>query len=93
MHECVDYLVSLGYCRQWIDLIEPFFVCNLSQRYGWSPAQLKNEICACCRLVRQFPCEWRGSGFADQKEFGRGVLDVRRRAANDEVLVIALPDT
>ena len=25
------------YCRQWIDWVEPFFVCILGQRYGWVP--------------------------------------------------------
>ncbi len=24
-------------CRQWIDWVEPFFVCILGQRYGWVP--------------------------------------------------------
>jgi len=28
---------SLEYCRQWIDRVEPFFVCILGQRYGWVP--------------------------------------------------------
>lgn len=26
---------SWEYCRQWIDRVEPFFVCILGQRYGW----------------------------------------------------------
>lgn len=36
---------SWEYCRQWIDRVEPFFVCMLGQRYGWvpEPAQLKAE--------------------------------------------------
>ena len=25
------------YCRQWIERVEPFFVCMLGQRYGWVP--------------------------------------------------------
>jgi WD40 repeat protein len=28
---------SWEYCRQWIDRVEPFFVCTLGQRYGWVP--------------------------------------------------------
>ncbi len=28
---------SWEYCRQWIDRVEPFFVCILGQRYGWIP--------------------------------------------------------
>lgn len=34
---------SWEYCRQWIDRVEPFFVCILGQRYGWvpRPEQLK----------------------------------------------------
>jgi hypothetical protein len=34
---------SWEYCRQWIDRVEPFFVCMLGQRYGWvpEPGQLK----------------------------------------------------
>ena len=34
---------SWEYCRQWIDRVEPFFVCILGQRYGWvpKPEQLK----------------------------------------------------
>jgi len=28
---------SWEYCRQWIDRVEPFFVCILGQRYGWVP--------------------------------------------------------
>jgi hypothetical protein len=28
---------SWDYCRQWIDRVEPFFVCILGQRYGWVP--------------------------------------------------------
>src|SRR5271157_2434523 len=34
---------SWEYCRQWIDRVEPFFVCILGQRYGWvpEPEQLK----------------------------------------------------
>lgn len=28
---------SWEYCRQWIDRVEPFFVCLLPQRYGWVP--------------------------------------------------------
>ncbi|MBN1571325.1 MAG: DUF4062 domain-containing protein, partial [Acidobacteria bacterium] len=36
---------SWNYCRQWIDRVEPFFVCILGQRYGWvpSPEQLRDE--------------------------------------------------
>jgi WD40 repeat protein len=35
---------SWEYCRQWIDRVEPFFVCMLGQRYGWEPEaeQLKD---------------------------------------------------
>ena len=35
---------SWEYCRQWIDRVEPFFVCILGQRYGWvpEPEQLKD---------------------------------------------------
>lgn len=29
---------SWEYCRQWIDRVEPFFVCIVGQRYGWVPA-------------------------------------------------------
>jgi hypothetical protein len=34
------------YCRQWIDRVEPFFVCILGQRYGWvpEPEQLKKHF-------------------------------------------------
>ena len=34
---------SWEFCRQWIDRVEPFFVCILGQRYGWvpEPEQLK----------------------------------------------------
>jgi hypothetical protein len=28
---------SWEYCQQWIDRVEPFFVCILGQRYGWVP--------------------------------------------------------
>ncbi|UCD59070.1 MAG: DUF4062 domain-containing protein, partial [Candidatus Hydrogenedentota bacterium] len=28
---------SWEYCRRWIDRVEPFFVCILGQRYGWTP--------------------------------------------------------
>lgn len=28
---------SWTYCKQWIDRVEPFFVCILGQRYGWVP--------------------------------------------------------
>lgn len=28
---------SWEYCKQWIDRVEPFFVCILGQRYGWIP--------------------------------------------------------
>lgn len=28
---------SWEYCRQWIDRVEPFFVCILGQRRGWVP--------------------------------------------------------
>jgi len=131
---------SWEYCRQWIDRVEPFFVCILGQRYGWVPEpeqlkamedsqrqqeerrsitdmevrhavlnsklkrrsyfylrateapaaaseyvdpppllskleQLKNEVRSCGRLVRDYPCEWTGSGFAGMEEFGRRVLD------------------
>ncbi len=36
---------SWEYCRQWIDRVEPFFVCMLGQRYGWEPdpEELKDE--------------------------------------------------
>jgi nephrocystin-3 len=36
---------SWEYCRQWINRVEPFFVCILGQRYGWVPApkQLKDR--------------------------------------------------
>jgi len=36
---------SWEYCRQWIDRVEPFFVCMLGQRYGWvpEPGQLTAE--------------------------------------------------
>lgn len=131
---------SWEYCRQWIDRVEPFFVCILGQRYGWVPEpeqlkatedrrrqqveprsitdlevrhavlnttlkrhsyfylratdapataseyvdpplllrkleQLKKEVRACGRPVRDYPCVWTGSGFADMNEFGRRVLD------------------
>jgi len=35
---------SWEYCRQWIERVEPFFVCILGQRYGWEPEpeQLKD---------------------------------------------------
>ena len=35
---------SWEYCRQWIDRVEPFFICILGQRYGWvpPPEKLKN---------------------------------------------------
>jgi len=131
---------SWEYCRQWIDRVEPFFVCILGQRYGWVPEpeqlkdnediqrqqvekrsitdlevrhavlntklkrrsyfylratnapataseyvdpppllskleQLKKEVRSCGRPVRDYPCEWTGSGFAGMEEFGRHVLD------------------
>lgn len=28
---------SWEYCKQWIDRVEPFFVCILGERYGWIP--------------------------------------------------------
>jgi hypothetical protein len=28
---------SWEYCRQWIDRVDPFFICLLGQRYGWAP--------------------------------------------------------
>lgn len=28
---------SWEYCKRWIDRVEPFFVCMLGQRYGWTP--------------------------------------------------------
>jgi hypothetical protein len=28
---------SWEYCKQWIERVEPFFVCVLGQRYGWVP--------------------------------------------------------
>src|ERR1035438_8365122 len=31
---------SWEYCRQWIDRVEPFFVCILGQRYVWVPGLL-----------------------------------------------------
>ncbi len=36
---------SWEYCRQWIDRVQPFFVCLLGQRYGWvpEPEKLKDE--------------------------------------------------
>lgn len=36
---------SWEYCQQWIDRVEPFFVCILGQRYGWvpEPEKLKTE--------------------------------------------------
>lgn len=37
--------------------------------------QLKNQVRACGRPVRDYPCEWTGSGFAGMEEFGRRVLD------------------
>jgi WD40 repeat protein len=131
---------SWEYCRQWIDRVEPFFVCILGQRYGWVPEpeqlksredrqrqqdeqrsitdmevrhavlsterkrrsyfylrateapataseyvdppalldkleQLKQEVRACGRPVRDYPCQWTGSGFTGLEEFGRRVLD------------------
>jgi WD40 repeat protein len=131
---------SWEYCRQWIDRVEPFFVCILGQRYGWVPEpeqlktkedsqlqhvekrsitemevrhavlntklkrrsyfylratnapanaseyvdppplltkleQLKNEVRSCGRPVRDYPCEWTGSGFVAMEEFGCRVLD------------------
>lgn len=35
---------SWEYCRQWIDRIEPFFVCIPGQRYGWvtEPRHFRN---------------------------------------------------
>ena len=131
---------SWEYCRQWIDRVEPFFVCILGQRYGWVPEpeqlkskedghrqqvekrsitdmeirhavlntrlnrrsyfylrateapttaseyvdpppllskleQLKKEVRACGRPVRDYPCQWTGSGFTGMEEFGHRVLD------------------
>jgi len=36
---------SWEYCRQWIDRVEPLFICILGQRYGWvpEPDQLRGE--------------------------------------------------
>lgn len=28
---------SWAYCKQWIDRVEPFFVCIVGERYGWTP--------------------------------------------------------
>src|SRR3954447_12607742 len=28
---------SWDYCKRWIDRVEPFFLCVLGQRYGWTP--------------------------------------------------------
>ena len=33
----------LGVCRQWIDRVEPFFICMLGQRYGWVPAAARSR--------------------------------------------------
>jgi hypothetical protein len=33
---------SWDYCRQWIERVEPFFLCMLGQRYGWVPSP--NEL-------------------------------------------------
>jgi WD40 repeat protein len=30
---------SWTYCRQWIDRVEPFFICLLGERYGWTPPE------------------------------------------------------
>jgi hypothetical protein len=30
---------SWAYCKQWIDRVEPFFLCILGERYGWIPPQ------------------------------------------------------
>ena len=35
---------SWEYCRQWIDRVEPFFVCILGQRYGSAPLGRKHEL-------------------------------------------------
>ena len=37
---------SWEYCRQWIDRVEPFFVCILGQRYGWVPPGKARTITA-----------------------------------------------
>jgi Domain of unknown function (DUF4062) len=132
---------SWEFCRKWIDLVEPFFVCILGQRYGWVPEpeqlksvqdaeqqraqprsitdmevrhavfgttlkrrsyfymrsteapsgadefvdpppllrkleQLKNDIRASGRPVRDYACVWTGSGFAGmEEEFGTRVLE------------------
>ncbi len=131
---------SWEYCRQWIDRVEPFFVCILGQRYGWVPEprelkdeaertrqakeprsitdlevrhallndrrkrrsyfylrateapadatdfvdpqpladkllQLKQEVRASGRPVRDYPCNWAGKGLTDLEEFGRLVLE------------------
>ena len=36
---------SWAYCKQWIDRVEPFFICFLGQRYGWAPpaSEIKDE--------------------------------------------------
>jgi hypothetical protein len=37
--------------------------------------QLKSEVRSCGRPVRDYPCEWTGSGFTGMDEFGRQVLE------------------
>src|ERR1019366_4068623 len=37
--------------------------------------QLKGEVRSCGRPVRDYPCEWTGSGFVGMDGFGRCVLE------------------
>src|SRR3989338_4815528 len=36
---------SWEYCKKWIDRVEPFFICMLGQRYGYTPGagDIKND--------------------------------------------------
>ena len=144
---------SWEYCRQWIDRVEPFFVCMLGQRYGWEPEphqlkdaddrtrqlahkrsitdmevryavlnttlkrhsyfylrdaeapatatdfvdpppllakldQLKTEVRACGRPVRDYPCTWKDNDFTGMEEFGKKVLeDLWSGVLRDELYV------
>lgn len=60
---------SWAYCKQWIERVEPFFVCVLGQRYGWKPPaeptsitemEVRHAVLS-GRLRRQSYFEFRGT--------------------------------
>jgi hypothetical protein len=54
------------YCRQWIDRVEPFFVCILGQRYGHrpEPRELRDPAEQARQQARRRSRDARGTGAA-----------------------------